>query len=138
MLCILIFFGSWFGGIQLRRENCKSICNAAEPLIAAVDAFYKEHGTYPSATEIDAQLSALSRNAGITFMRRSFLSSGSFDVADLNDADVTVYISSKECFWLVPIERPSIMSFTRFAVFMRSNESAGWTEDSMRWTFEKQ
>lgn len=137
LLIFLLALGiSWAIGIQARYWYGQSIGRKAQPLIEALEAYRREHGRYPLHIEELPEYQSLSKVGPLIFRQGKFLKSSLLDVGRIEDADLTVYLTSDRYLCVVPLEKKLLMSITRFYVLERASNSPEWIEDHIIWTLE--
>jgi hypothetical protein len=134
---LLIFLGlamlSWISGKQVRIWHCESKCRAAEPAIQILRKYQMDHGSYPSQLLQVPEFTSLAERAKVS-IREGRDRYGASDVGFFEGPDMIVYLSPGDYLCVVPIERPFIMSITRFYVLRRNSITSTWSEDYFIWT----
>lgn len=131
MLVVLVFFGAWFGAAHIRKEYCSHICRKAEPVVAALQEFRAEHGSYPEHLEDIPNWAALATQTGLNIHA---VRPGHANLLDEADADVTVFLHPQRgCALVVAIERTPMMSFTRYYMYVWSTDEPHWREVCFHW-----
>ena len=135
LCCGLFFLCSWFVGIQIRKAYCRHLCRAAEPLFNALEEYRSLHGFYPDHLKKLPNALILESETGLVIREGPLINKSlDLDLGELGESNLTIYFAPNGDFvCLVPIERPFLMSFTRFEVFLRSSENSRWQEDSILW-----
>jgi hypothetical protein len=137
-LLLLVFLGfailSWISGKQVRIWHCDSICSAAEPAIASLLKYQAEHGSFPAKLQELPDFQKLAESARISF-RQGRNRYGPSDVGFFQGPDMVVYLWPQEYLCVVPLERPIIMSITRFYVLQKASNSPNWAEDHIIWDY---
>lgn len=135
---LLVFLGfailSWISGKEMRIWHCDSICRAAEPSIAILVNYHVEHGSYPTKLQDVPEFQRLAEAGKLSFCqgRNRY---GPSDVGFFEGPDIVVYLWPHEFLCVVPLERPIIMSITRFYVLKKGSNSPSWTEDHIIWDY---
>lgn len=139
-LLILVFLGfsllSWAAGVQARSWRCESWCKAVEPALEALRKYHAERGTYPTQLAQVPEVERIVKTQGLS-LRAGRDPYGPWDVGFFRGPELIVYLWSDEYRLIVPLERPFIMSFTRFYILRRDAHSPKWTEDHVVWILEK-
>ncbi len=125
---------SWFAGIQIRDWRCESICRKAQPLIDLLEKHRTEHGSYPATLQDLLGFGAWEERSGFSVRQGRYLRS-ELDVAGMEGADLTLYLTPLDYLCIVPLEQKLPMSITRFHILRRDSESPRWTRDFMIWSF---
>lgn len=135
MAAFLVITGaSWLAGIQVRTWYCESICEKTRPLIEALERYRAEHGSYPTDLQLLAEFRSLNEGGIVTVRQGRNLRSG-IDVGGIDDADVTFWLDPHDYLCVVPLEKRSPMSFSRFYILRKDSHSPDWTEDHLIWYF---
>lgn len=127
---------SWGAGVQARTWRCESTCRTLEPALDALRQFHSEHGSFPTQLTQVPEFRRLAEAGRIT-LREGRSQGGMIQVNFFNTPDVMIYLGSSDYLCVVLLERPMIMSFTRFNILRQDATSPKWTEDRVVWTLEK-
>jgi hypothetical protein len=120
--------------MELRIAHGESLCRAAEPAIETLSKYHAEHGTYPTNLQDIPDFQRLAEASNVTF-RQGRKRHGPWDVGFVEGPQMVIYLWPHDYLCIVPLERPAMMSFTRFDVLKKDSHSRGWAEDHLIWDF---
>lgn len=130
----LAFFAGWGAGDLCRGIHCRRIRARCEPVLEALEEYRSEHGAYPDALAALPNIETLQADSGITIRQGRFLKDG-IPLDAMDEADAIIYLEPSGYACYVPIEHRSIMSITRFYVYVRSSNDPIWRRDHIVWTW---
>jgi hypothetical protein len=128
------FFTGWGVGALGRDVHCRSICSRSEPILAALEAYRAQHGQYPANLGLLPNIDDLKSTARLNLTEGVFAKGKrNIDVGAADVADAVLYLDRDNWICLVPIERPVMLSFTRFCTYRRDNGYPSWEPTEQLW-----
>ncbi|PCJ54691.1 MAG: hypothetical protein COA79_21500 [Planctomycetota bacterium] len=117
--------GSW----TLVHEKI-AVCVECDKVIMLLEKYKDQHGTYPDKID-DINIRIVK---GIKVQQGKFLNGGSINIGNINNSDVTIYLTPKVYSCVVPVTKVFPMSFTRFYVFQKNNQMKNWVYEKYIWS----
>ncbi|MCE9581259.1 MAG: hypothetical protein K8T20_01955 [Planctomycetes bacterium] len=122
-----------FGGSAFRSWRCRSVCDACEPVIAALEDCRKRQGNYPTTlADVDAAVREAREKHGVRVQMGRDPRRG-IAPDELDDAEATLYADHDELICVVPVTKMFPMSFTRIELLIWSSTDSSWKEDHIIW-----
>jgi hypothetical protein len=124
---------SWTAGRQVRFWHCESIGAKAAPAIEALRQYRSVHGFYPARLAEVPEFDQLIANVRIS-VREGYVGYRQLSITPFDDPpDMIVYLQRDGCLCAIPLERPALMSFTRFYYLWKDSDSHNWAEAHTVW-----
>ncbi|MBI5367559.1 MAG: hypothetical protein HZA54_11020 [Planctomycetes bacterium] len=124
----LFFLAGMYAGIAWRRVDFRPLTRECDRIIAGVNRYRETHGEYPLVVEDVPEYARVSGKSRFSFSQGRVLSRG-IEVSVIDSSDATIYLSPRGYLLVIGLEKPFMMSFTRFDVLMASSEHPEWRDD---------
>jgi len=130
-LCVLVSFISYHVGWYARLLLRHPLLNSADRIVAVLDRYKKDHGSYPADSQ---HLPSLSLPEGV-HLYKGVISQGEvrWGPYELGESDITVLVSQKEYEVYVPVEKISPITFSSFAVYRYASGDPTWILGRVHW-----
>jgi hypothetical protein len=133
VLCLASYSGVILGSLG-RRVQSLPLRRSCDQLSELLERHRSESGGYPVTLE---SLPELKRSADSTRIREGHFAKGGGilldSVLDEFSETPTLYLAPDHYLWLIPVERPLPISFTKFHVYLKSNEDVDWRYEDIGW-----
>jgi hypothetical protein len=130
MLLIIIPVLMNYTGDYTRKLYCRNICDRAEPVFDALHDYYLNNGYYPEHLDDIPDFDNIRKNLGLSIQEGVYKREG-LDVDNINNAEITIYLSGDDIYGVVPIQKRCTFTKTKFSIYAKKAKNDKWQYNNL-------
>ena len=135
LLCVVVSFITYEVGWYARLLCRLPLLNTAGPIVAALDKYRSDYGSFPTDTNY---ISSLSLPKDVHIYQGAYSNGrATWTVYELGDSDITVLVEPQEYEVYVPLEKMSPITFSSFAVYGYLSGQPKWMLGRVHWNISE-